>query len=117
MFYSRNLNNKINRIHEQARKLVYQNNSNFSIPLNLGNSVTARQKHLQVLLTKVQNGIAPEIMKNIFKLQNLSYNLRSSCNQFSIEHIKTIYYGLESARYRGPKYGSLCQITLSTIII
>ena len=44
---------------------------------DLDNSVTVQQKNLQVLVTefyKVKNGIAPEIMKDIFKLQNPLYN-------------------------------------------
>ena len=102
--YSRNLNNKINRIHEQALRLVYQNNLNFSEILDLDNSVTLHQKNLQDLVTeiyKVKHGIAPEIMKDIFELQNPSYNLRSSCNQFRRENIKTVHYGLQSVRYLG----------------
>ena len=106
MFHSRNLNNKINRIHEWALRLVYQDNLSFSELLNLDNSVTVHQKNLQVLVTeiyKVKNGIAPEIMKDIFELQNPSYNLRSSCNQFRRQKIKTVPYGLQSIRYIGPK--------------
>ena len=71
MFHSRNLNNKINRIHERALRLVYQNNLSFSELLDLDNSVTVHQKNLQVLVTeiyKVKNGIASEITKDIFKL-------------------------------------------------
>ena len=99
------INNKINRIHEQALRLVYQNNLSLSELLDLDNSVTVYQKNLQVLVTeiyKVKNGIAPEIMKDIFELQNPWYNLRWSCNQFWRENIKTIHYGLQSARYLGP---------------
>ena len=69
---------------------------------------------MQVLVTeiyKVKNGIAPEIMKNIFELQNPSYNLRSSCNQFRRENIKIVHCGLQSQ-----KSGSLGQIILSTVI-
>ena len=70
MFHSRNLNNKIKQVHELALRLVYQNNFNFSELFDLGNSMTVHQKNLQVLVTKaykVKNGIAPEIMKNIFR--------------------------------------------------
>ena len=35
MFHNRNLNNKINRLHEQAVRLVYQNNLSFSELLHL----------------------------------------------------------------------------------
>ena len=106
MFHSRNLNNKINRIHERALRLVYQNNLSFSELLDLDNSVTEHQKNLQVLVTeiyKVKNGRASEIMKGIFELENSSYNLKSSCSQFRRENIKTVQYGLQSVRCHGPK--------------
>ena len=70
MFHSHGFNNKINRIHERALRLVYPNNLSFSELLNLDNSVTVHQKNLQVLVTeiyKVKNGIAPDIMKDIFE--------------------------------------------------
>ena len=106
MFHSHNLSNKINRIQEGALPLVYQSNLSFSELLDLDNSVTVHRKNLQALATeiyKVKNGIAPEIMKDIFELQNPSYSLRSSCNQFRRENIKTVHYGLQSVRYLGPK--------------
>ena len=60
-FHGRNLNNKINRIHERALRLVYQNNLSFSELLDLDNSVTVHQKKLQVFaIYKVKNGIATD---------------------------------------------------------
>ena len=38
-------------------------------------------------------------MKDVFKLQNPSYNLRSSSNQLKRENIITVYYGLQSVTY------------------
>ena len=70
----------------------------------LQNILTVHQKNLQVLVT---NDIAPETMKDIFELQNPSYNLRSSCNQFRRENIKTVHYGLHSVRYLGSKIWKL----------
>ena len=55
MFHSRNLNNKINRIHERALRLVYQNNLSFSELLDLDNSVTVHQNNLQVLVNSSKN--------------------------------------------------------------
>ena len=110
MFHSRNVNSKINRTHEQALRLVYQNNMSFPELLDLHNSLTVHQNKLQILVTeiyKVKNGKAPEIMKDIFELQNPSYNLRSSCSQFRRENIKTVHYGLQSVRYLGPKIWEL----------
>ena len=77
MFHSRSLNNKINRIHERALRLVYQNNLSFSELLDLGTSVTVHQKNFQVIVTEiyeVKNGIAPDITNDIFERQNPSYN-------------------------------------------
>ena len=82
----------------------------FSELLDLDNSVTVHQNNLQVLVIeiyKVKDGIAPEIMKDIFELQNPSYNLRLPCNQFRRENIKTVHYGLQSVRYIGPKIWEL----------
>ena len=110
MFHSSSLNNKINRIHERALRLVYQNNLSFSELLDLDNSVTVHQKNLQALVTeinKVKNGIVQDIMNDIFELQNPSYNLRSSCNQFRRENVKTVHYSIQSVRYLGPKIWEL----------
>ena len=52
MFHNRALNNRINRIHERALPLVYQNkNLSFSELLELDNSVTIHKRYLQVLVT------------------------------------------------------------------
>ena len=53
MFHSRNLNNKINQIHERTLRLVYQNNLSFSELLDLNKSVTVHQKKLQVVVTEI----------------------------------------------------------------
>ena len=53
MFHSRNLNSKLYWIHEQALRLVYQNNHRFSEILDLDNSVTVQEKNLQVLVTEI----------------------------------------------------------------
>ena len=110
MFHSRNLNNKINPINERALRLVHRNNLSFSELLDLDNSVTVHRKKLQFLVTEInkfKNGTAPETMKDIFGLQNPSYNLRSSCNQFRRENIKTVHYGLQSVTYLGRKIWEL----------
>ena len=42
-------------------------------------------------------------MKDIFEIQNPSYSLRSSSNQFRRENIKSVHHGLQSVGYLGPK--------------
>ena len=107
MFHNRALNNRINKIHERALRLVYQNkNLSFSELLELDNAVTIHQRNLQVLVTeifKVKNNLSPEIMKQVFDFQEPYYNLRSETSQFRRENIKTTHYGIQSVKFLGPK--------------
>ena len=107
MFHSRALNNRINKIHERALGLVYQNKKlSFSELLRLDNTVTKHQRNLQVLVTeifKVKNKLSPEIMNQVFDFQEAYCNLRSETSQFRRENIKTTYYSIQSVKFLGPK--------------
>ena len=67
IFHSSQLNNRINKIHERALRLVYKDNKlTFNDLLELDNSATIHQWNIQILATeifKVKNSLAPEIMK------------------------------------------------------
>ena len=71
MCHSRTLNNKINKLHERALRLVYDDRlSTFEELLNINKSVTIHHRNLQVLATelyKVHRGLASELMNDIFK--------------------------------------------------
>ena len=107
MFHNRALNNRINKIHEGALRLAYQNkNLSFSELLELDNAVTIDQRNLQVFATeifKVKNNLSPEIMKQVFDFQESYYNLRSKTSQLRMENIKTTHYGIQSVKFLGPK--------------
>ena len=70
MFYDRNLNNKINRIHERALRIAYKDNvSTFEKLLEMDNSVTVHQRNLQLLMVeiyKTKYNLNPSFMKQIF---------------------------------------------------
>ena len=54
MFHSRNLNNKINKIHERAFGIAYKDYvSSFDILLERDKSVTIHTKNLQTLMTEI----------------------------------------------------------------
>ena len=56
---------------------------------------------------KVANGMAPEIMNEIFQLREKShYNLRYT-SEFIIPPIHSVYHGRESASYLGTKLWEL----------
>ena len=71
MWYSRTLNNKINKLHERALRLVYDDRqSTFEGLLNRDKSVTIHHRNLQVLSTelyKVHHRLAPKSMNDNFK--------------------------------------------------
>ena len=70
MSHGRDLNNKVNNLHERALRTVYQDKkSSFETLLKHGESVSIHVKNVQYLATeifKVKNDFCPEIMKEIF---------------------------------------------------
>ena len=71
MFYTKQLNNRINSLHEKALRVAYQQRiSSFSELLNL-------DKYLLTEIYKVKMGLSPPIMGDIFSLsENIFYNLK-----------------------------------------
>ena len=103
MFHSRELSNRINRIHERALRLLYQDNSlSFAELLERDNSVTIHQRNLPVHTTeifKLKKILAPEMMKEVFEIQIPASNFRSEATHFKRENVKKNYYGIQPVRY------------------
>ena len=55
---------------------------------------------------KVENNIAPEIMKELFAPKMSSYDLRNK-NPFKKRRVKSVWHGTESVSYLGPKIWDL----------
>ena len=93
-------------MHERALGLVY-NHKSFSLRelLERDKSGTIHERNIQVLLIetfKVKSWIAPEIMTEIFKFKDQSYDLRiSNCTVKRI--IKSCNYGSETVLKLGAK--------------
>ena len=106
MFHNRTLNNKINRLHERALRIVYKNdNLTFRELLAIDNSITIHQKNLQRLATemyKEKSNIAPLPMQELFSEQINEHDLRNK-RCWEIPKVRTIGYGTETIRYREPK--------------
>ena len=70
MFHSRTLNNKINKLHERALRLVYKDyTSSFENLLNIDNTFTIHKRNLQKLATemyKIKNNLSPSFLSDIF---------------------------------------------------
>ena len=110
MFHSRTLNNRINRIHERALRIIYQD---YQLPfeelLSKDKSVTIHQRNLRILVTelyKAKMGFGPEIMSEVFNFIDSPYNLRNE--KLASRNIHTVKYGSETLSYVGAKvWGSL----------
>ena len=106
MFHSRELNNKINRIHESSLRLVYSDKiSTFQELLDKDKSVFVYHKNIQVLVLEIYktvNGLAPTIMNSIFEIKDIEYNLRNKIN-FKSRRINSVWYSMDSLTYLGPK--------------
>ena len=81
MFYSRTLNNNMNRLHKRCLRIICNDNtSSFTDLLEIDNSVFVQHRNVQVLptyLCKFVNGLSPKLVNNCFKLKNMTvYNTR-----------------------------------------
>ena len=79
MYCQRKSNNQINKIHERALRIAYDDNvSDFDSLLEKDESVTIHQRNIQVLaleIYKTQKDLNPKFMKEIFSMKKtqLSY--------------------------------------------
>ena len=110
MFHSRTMNNKINRIHERALRLVYSDHAS---------SLAELLKKRPIFFYSPEENSKPSywtlqffsrsfnIMKNVFHFDtNIPYNFRSRSELYS-KNPKTIKYGAETISYLAPKIWSL----------
>ena len=111
MFHSRTLNNRINKIHERALRLVYKNETflSFHDLLKRDKSVSIHQKNLQIpeiQTYKTKNDLGPKIMKDTCHFIQKPYNLRNNPElQSRINH--TVDFGTESISSLAPKMWEL----------
>ena len=118
MFRSRIMNNKIDRIHDKALRLVYSDHvSSFDELLKKDQLFSIHHRNIQSLaieLYKFFHGIFPSIMKNVFHLNtNTPYNLRSRRELYS-RNPKAVKYGTEAISYLAHKIWSLVPYTIKS---
>ena len=109
MFHNRTMNNKINRLHERALRVVYNDNADEKLSFNdllvRDGAVSMHDRNLQKLaieMYKVKKDLFPLPMQELFINQTNTYDLRKNRN-WQVPDVKTVAYGLETIRYRGPK--------------
>ena len=111
MFHNRTLNNKINKLHERALRIVYKNDElSFQELLDKDNSLTIHDRNLQRLaieMYKINNHLSPSPMQDLFTEKDNTYNLRNK-RCWESYNVRTVRYGTETIRHRGPKTWELC---------
>ena len=105
IFHSRELNTRINRIHERALRIVYNDDqSSFNALLDRDKSFTVHERNIQTLaieMFKVINGLSPEIMKRVFPLK--SNPMYCTGQIFKTRNVRSVYNGLDTLSFLGPK--------------
>ena len=110
MFHSRKLNARINKIHERALRILFQDkHSSFIELLKKAGMIKIHHRNLQALATemfKVKNNMSPLIMHDVFIQRSVKYNLRNK-TEFATHVPHSVTQGTETLSYLGPKIWSL----------
>ena len=106
MFHSRILNEKINKLHERALRLVYKNdNLTFQQLLEKDKSMTIHERNLQKLaieMYKADQNLSPLPVQELFKKRDETHDLRQN-RYWEVPRTQKVNFGLETLRYRGIK--------------
>ena len=106
MNHNRELNSRINDLHERSLRCVYNDHlSTFSELLKKDKTVTVHCKNLQFLATemyKIKNGISPDFVTNLFEKNENTRDLRKN-SYFKSRKINSIFNGKQSLSFLGPK--------------
>ena len=110
MFHSRTINNKINRLHERALRIIFSDfKSTFEGLLRKGNFFSIHERNIQSLaieICKFLNGLSPSYLNKIFhKSISNSYDLRNH-KELYFRNPKTVRYRTETVSYMAPKIWS-----------
>ena len=103
------LNNRIDRIHERALRIVFNDNiSSFDELINKFGSVSVHHRNLQffaIEIYKALHNLSPHLMSGLFQLKVIKYNLRQ--DKTLICNVKMSHYGTETISYLAPKIWQL----------
>ena len=97
------MNNKINNLHYRALRIIYRDeHSTFDELLSRDNSVTIHHRNIRTLAVetyKIQQGLSPDFMNDIFskrelsKIESVAGNTRNQNHFYNPVKPRTTSYG------------------------
>ena len=121
MFHDRASNNKINKTHERASRIIHKDStSNFQELRSKSNPVSVQQRNLQLPLTEIYKtvyNLHQTFMTQVFEEKDVPYNFQEinvpynfqESNSPALAKTKTILHGIDTIGYIGKGYGRHCQ--------
>ena len=104
MFHGRQISDKINKLHERALRIVYNDAvTSFENLLITDKSFTIHHQKIQLLAIKIYKTIHKLLGGNLgefFVRNNHNYNLRSE-SQLLLPNLNTVFKGQQSISYFG----------------
>ena len=100
MFHSQHTNNKINRLHERAFRIVYDDVSTFDQLLVMDKSFCIHHQNIQRLLTEIYKAlhdISGDILKGFFVKRESTISLRSK-PELVIPSVNSVLKGKNSLK-------------------
>ena len=105
MFHNKDLHNKINRVHERALRILYEDDiSSFSELLQKDGSFTVHERNIQTLLMemfKAKHNLEPALLKYIFTEHKYSGPVLRKDKHFLRPKVRTLRYGERSLQNFG----------------
>ena len=106
MFHSRGLNNKINRIHDRALRITYNDKSSlYGELLTKDRCVRIHHRNIRTLAIEIYKkiqGISPPLLNKVFAPRQCNYELRGN-NCLDRRRVKLVRYGTKSISLLTPK--------------
>ena len=105
MFFTREMNRKINHIHERALRLTYNDyKSTFEELLKNDKSLSIHHRNIHqvaIEMYKVKNNLSQPFMKELFNFKVSGHDTRMG-DKFARPNVNTVYKGEHSLRSFGP---------------
>ena len=107
MFQSRKINNKINKVHKKALRLLYNDSeATFEELLKKEEGFTVHETNIQKLMLemfKAKNELEPNLLQGIFEKNEYEGPTLRSSKSFKKPNINTVQYGERSLQNLGSK--------------